>query len=1050
MKTFFLAVICAIFGLGLQAQSVDVTFQVDLSQVSTDPNGVHLAGSFQGWEPSSTPMIDQGNGIWTITLSLDEQSSFEYKYVNGNQWGLDEQVPAACELNGNRSFSTGVDNLVLDLHCFASCDPCALPEGCTDINADNFDPLAQVDDGSCAYSYELTLEVDMSQYPGVFNTVAVGGSWNGFCGNCEVLTDPEFDNIYSTTITLAEGSYDFKFSVDNLSNQENFTGSESCVSNLNGFFNRNITLDQDVVYGPFCWNACEACVSPSAQVRIVSFNPDNNEVQLQNQGNASIDLSNHFLCNFPIYNELNTISIVSGTLVLDPNEMLTLSWPALTGTSGEIGLYSTNTFEDVNAIMDYVQWGSGNNTRASVAVSGGVWDDVTLFASGAAPFNFTGGANDYGSSFWQGTTPIVRYDLTFQVDMNAEVISPDGVFIAGNFADPNSDGIFENPSYVNWDPSVLEMLDPDLDGVYEITLNLAELTTYEYKFVNGNAWGLDETIPALCANSGNRFHNHLSSDTVLDAVCFGSCNACVLDDVTLTVQVDMSNETVSPDGVYIVGNFQDPPWVAGVDAMTDEGNGIWSFTTELAALSTIEYKFLNGLTFAEEETVPSNCGVDNGLGQFNRTLSLGLDDLTLPLVCFSECTNCNIGPIQVTFQVDMSNEMLSPLGVHIAGDFQGWDPAATPLSDQGNGIWSVQVELPAGSSTQYKFINGNAWGEDESVPVECAIDGNREATFANEDVVLDAPCFSLCSACPLPQYTLTFRLDMNNETVSPNGVHVYGDFNGWDPTANPLVNVGGSIWETSILLDEGSSIEYLFINGNTSAEEEVPGGACLIGGLRQASIGMADVVLPLHCFGTCAACVSPQVSVTFRVDMSNVEVSPNGVHLTANFQSWNPGSTPMNYLGFGIYEYTAQLDANTTYFYKFINGNSFGEDEVVPAPCAVENGFGSNNREVFVGDESLQLDVVCYAFCEACEGCTSPFFMEFNPFAGNDDGSCTTPIIHGCMYDVAENYNPQATIDDGNCVFPALNPCPIDLNLDGFINTADLVLFLGSFGTNCE
>lgn len=224
----------------------------------------------------------------------------------------------------------------------------------------------------------------------------------------------------------------------------------------------------------------------------------------------------------------------------------------------------------------------------------------------------------------------------------------------------------------------------------------------------------------------------------------------------------------------------------------------------------------------------------------------------------------------------------------------------------------------------------------------------------------------------------------------------------------------------------------------------------MIGGLRQASIGMADVVLPLHCFGTCAACVSPQVSVTFRVDMSNVEVSPNGVHLTANFQSWNPGATPMNYLGFGIYECTAQLDANTTYFYKFINGNSFGEDEVVPAPCAVENGFGSNNREVFVGDESLQLDVVCYAFCEACEGCTSPFFMEFNPFAGNDDGSCTTPIIHGCMYDVAENYNPQVTIDDGNCVFPALNPCPIDLNLDGFINTADLVLFLGSFGTNCE
>ena len=35
----------------------------------------------------------------------------------------------------------------------------------------------------------------------------------------------------------------------------------------------------------------------------------------------------------------------------------------------------------------------------------------------------------------------------------------------------------------------------------------------------------------------------------------------------------------------------------------------------------------------------------------------------------------------VTLSVDMSNEVVSADGVHVAGNFQGWDPAATMMSD---------------------------------------------------------------------------------------------------------------------------------------------------------------------------------------------------------------------------------------------------------------------------------------------------------------------------------------------------------------------------------
>ena len=37
---------------------------------------------------------------------------------------------------------------------------------------------------------------------------------------------------------------------------------------------------------------------------------------------------------------------------------------------------------------------------------------------------------------------------------------------------------------------------------------------------------------------------------------------------------------------------------------------------------------------------------------------------------------------EVTFRVDMSNETVSASGVHLAGNVQGWDPAATMMHDE--------------------------------------------------------------------------------------------------------------------------------------------------------------------------------------------------------------------------------------------------------------------------------------------------------------------------------------------------------------------------------
>ena len=50
--------------------------------------------------------------------------------------------------------------------------------------------------------------------------------------------------------------------------------------------------------------------------------------------------------------------------------------------------------------------------------------------------------------------------------------------------------------------------------------------------------------------------------------------------------------------------------------------------------------------------------------------------------------------VNVTLNVDMSNVTVSENGVHVAGSFQGWDPAATPLADDdGDGVYSVVIDM---------------------------------------------------------------------------------------------------------------------------------------------------------------------------------------------------------------------------------------------------------------------------------------------------------------------------------------------------------------------
>ena len=115
----------------------------------------------------------------------------------------------------------------------------------------------------------------------------------------------------------------------------------------------------------------------------------------------------------------------------------------------------------------------------------------------------------------------------------------------------------------------------------------------------------------------------------------------------------------------------------------------------------------------------------------------------------------------VTLSVDMSEVAVSASGVHIAGDFQGWDPAATEAAagDGCGGVYAYQIALVNGTH-EFKFINGVAWGDDEYVNGSCSNgSGNRSITVAGAAADNGTPCFASCDACSNPLVILGCTYD---------------------------------------------------------------------------------------------------------------------------------------------------------------------------------------------------------------------------------------------------------------------------------------------------
>lgn len=259
------------------------------------------------------------------------------------------------------------------------------------------------------------------------------------------------------------------------------------------------------------------------------------------------------------------------------------------------------------------------------------------------------------------------------------------------------------------------------------------------------------------------------------------------------ISVDMKNETVSANGVHVAGSFQG--WSPSATTLTQEGSSsIYSTIVEMDPNVVVEYKFINNNDWSSGvESVPaiSQKGhKNNGETNDNRWVWTGSGSDTLMLPAFEFSGSAPDGQYAVRLAVDLQKESsVSSDGVHVAGSIQKaagfpeWNPSATQMANLYNSNKIHEVVLcVADGSYEYKFVNGNAWGSDESVPSACATNNNRGVTVSGADLEVAKVCFGSCDACPaaaIPKFKATFQIDMGKECNFEDVDIAGGKINGW-------------------------------------------------------------------------------------------------------------------------------------------------------------------------------------------------------------------------------------------------------------------------------
>lgn len=359
----------------------------------------------------------------------------------------------------------------------------------------------------------VTFQVDMNQYTGTFTTPEVNGTFNGWCGNCNAMSDANSDGIWEVTLPLSDDSIEYKFAHDNWTGQETLTPGSACTKTTGSFTNRFIHISGDTTLPAVCWQSCDVCGSLPEPVMVTLL----------------VDFSLEAVCSPPDSVDVTGAGDAFGNWGSSPITMTDANADDVYEVTLEL---LTNTYYEYkfrSQVNGGTKWESSANRSFTLTSASDTTIDVVCFSD-----------NGPCSGVAYGNTTV-----TFAVDMTNEVPG-DTIWVIGSFTDPQ------------WQAGAIPLTYSGTGGVYEATTTVCA-NSFQYKFVNGDAntqaneeFDGDTTaasLPCISPNGlggYNREYTRTNSDPIVIAYIFGTCDTFVHSPAGLEEQMNF-NVAVFPN-----------------------------------------------------------------------------------------------------------------------------------------------------------------------------------------------------------------------------------------------------------------------------------------------------------------------------------------------------------------------------------------------------------------------------------------------------------------------------------------------------------------------
>ncbi|MDC0382940.1 lamin tail domain-containing protein [Schleiferiaceae bacterium] len=778
------------------ATNPDVTFRVDMSNVSASFTNVYVSGTLNSWSGNANQLTDaDGDGIYEGDISL-AAGNYEFKFTYDNwvgQESLDATLDSACTLTTgtftNRYITIGASDTTLPVYCWEECSSCATsytPTACGDlffseyaegssnnkyfeiynptagsINLANYE-VHLFSNGGTTASQVLDFPSGKTLASGDVYVVSNSGSDTSILAFADTSSTTTYFNGNDALVLLK--NTDTLDILGEVGVNSYWTAGSGSMSNNTLIRKSNVDMgttdwtqssSQWDVYPSNTWtyggaHASNCIVTP----KNVTFQVDMNNVTTSFTNVYVSGTINNWSGNANQLTDADGDGVYEGTLSLLPGSYeYKFTYDNWTGQESlNATLDSACTLTTGSFTNRYATFGNADTTLPVVC-----WEDC---AACAGPTDFA---------------------VTFMVNTANITVGTNGLYLGG--------GVIGGANAV-------QLLDPDGDGIYVGTDTLNGSNGGNFIFLNSPAnasdWNAKENLAGLsCADPSNyndRILPTFTQDTTL-MFCYGTCSTDTSCTVTstnpdVTFRVDMSNVSASFTNVYVSGTLNS--WSGNANQLTDpDGDGVYEADISLAA-GNYEFKFTYDNWVGQESldaTLDSACTLTTGAFT-NRYITIGASDTTLPVFCWEECTSCAPALPQVCGTINL--ELYDSYGdgwngAEIDVEFTGGDSTYTLSSGS-------YVSIPL--SINYLDTANFVWAADGSYPSECTF----KITDASGTVLYSSPTGSVmtvgtaqyttyCATAPLPQVCGTINLELYDSYGDGwNGAEIDVEFTGGDST----------------------------------------------------------------------------------------------------------------------------------------------------------------------------------------------------------------------------------------------------------------------------